>query len=332
VTQIDNGIEDIGCRILHVYHSNKRSGLVTADTANKNEGKRKHSSASVTKMEKKARCVTAESVMRRGLIQEELLKSPYLQPQLSEIMDSNLNFTSSNLFDINAVPVDNKFSFMPIRGMQSYDELMLNNDAFARAVVAGNGLPSFDQCPLSVRRCTFACDDGCYAVHQVQSHESAIYSPPVAIALFDGKVPSKYQPSYPPPPPPATEAGTMTKSNDLYMRLKGLEEELLCEVRGTENTSEQLQKLELIQNWAKSIAMRPLQPRGEPTQYAQSASSEAATISAMVTFPMIVPRVNPTHAQAASSEAMGSLPGSPNGQLINETESSGTPGTPSITP
>ena len=171
MTQIDDGIEDIGCRILHVYHSNKRSGLVAADTANKNEGKRKHSSASVTKMEKKARSVTAESVMRRGLIQEELLKSPYLQPQLSEIMDSKLNFTSSNLFDINVVPVDNKFSFMPIRGMQSHDELMLNDDAFARAVVAGNGLPSFDQCPLSVRRCTFACDDGCYAVHQVQSHE-----------------------------------------------------------------------------------------------------------------------------------------------------------------
>ena len=342
MTQIDNGIEDIGCRILHVYHSNKRSGLVATDTANKNEVKRKHSSASVTKMEKKARSVTAESVMRRGLIQEELLKSPYLQPQLSD-MDSNLNFTSSNLFDINVVPVDNKFSFMPIRGMQSHDELMLNDDAFARAVVAGNGLPSFDQCPLSVRRCTFACDDGCYAVHHVQSHESAIYHPPVALALFDGKVPSKYQPSYP-PPPPATEAGTTTKSNDLYMRLKGMEEELLCEVRGTENTSEQLQKLELIQNWAKSIAMRPLQPRGEPTtQYAaQSASSEAAAISAMVTFPMIVrPRVNPTHAQAASSSeavmvaamtTMGSLPGSPNGQLIHETESSGTPGTPSITP
>jgi hypothetical protein len=170
-------------------------------------------------------------------------------------------------------------------------------------------------------------------VHRVQSHESAIYHPPHALALFDGKVPSKYQPSYP-PPHPATEAGTTTKSNDLYMRLKGMEEELLCEVRETKNTSEQLQKLERIQNWAKSIAMRPLQPRGEPTQYSQVASSEAAAISAMVTFPMIVPRVNPTHAQAASSSEamMVALPGSPNGQLINETESSGTPGTPSITP
>lgn len=246
-------------------------------------------------MEKKA----AESVMRRGLIQEDLLKSPYLQPQLSE-MDSNLNFTSSNLFDITVVPVDNKFSFMPIRGMQSHDEMMLNNDSFARAVVVGNGLPSFDT--------------GCYAVQRVQSHESTIYRPsPHSLVLFDGKVPAT-APSY---PPRATKVGTTTKSSDLLMKLKGMEEELLCEVRGSKNAPEQLQKLELIQNWAKSIAMRPLQPRGEPTFQAQVALSEAAASTATTgIFPMIVRRANPTDA----------------GQLTNKKESSGTPGTPSITP
>ena len=303
MTQIDNGIEDISCRILHVYHSNKRSKLVAA-TANKNEGKRKHSSSAiVAKMEKKSRS-TAETVMRRGLLQEQV-KSSYLQPQLSE-MDSNLNFTSSNLFDITVVPVDNKFSFMPIRGMQSHDEMMLNNDSFARAVIAGNGLPSFDT--------------ECYAMQRVQSNESAIDPPPPPLALFDGKVPSEYYPSYP-PPPPAYKVGMMTKSADLLARLKGMEEELLCEVRGTKNTSEQLQKLELIQNWAKSIAVRPLQPRGGPTQYAQAASSEAAASTATDTFPMMV-----------AATMMGSPPESPKGQATNKKESSGTPGTPSITP
>ena len=289
MTQIDNGIEDISCRILHVYHSNKRSRLVAA-TANKNEGKRKHSSSAiVAKMERKSRS-TAETVMRRGLLQE----------QLSE-MDSNINFTSSNLFDITVVPVDNKFSFIPIRGMQSHDEMMLNNDSFARADIAGNGLPSFDT--------------GCYAMQLVQSNESAIDPPPPPLALFDGKVPSEYYPSYP-PPPPTYKVGMMTKSADLFMRLKGMEEELLCEVRGPENTSEQLQKLELIQNWAKSIAVRPLQPRGGPTQYAQAASSAART--ATDTFP--------------AATMMGSPPESPKGQVTNKKESSGTPGTPSITP
>ena len=57
--------------------------------------------------------------MRRGLLQEELLKSPL---HLLLEMDSNLSFTSSNLFDITVVPVDDKFCLMPIHGTQSHED------------------------------------------------------------------------------------------------------------------------------------------------------------------------------------------------------------------
>ncbi len=229
---MDQGREDIDCRILHVYHSNKRSGFVSnSESVKSTEGKRKLS-ASDKKKRQARKVATAGTIMRSpGLLRGDLLSSP-CHSQLSINLDTDLDFNSTNLFG-DTTPIDQSFSFMPIReaGSNSMEDMMLHNAAFNSAVAR-----------LSTG------DQGLYAptlYHNVQSR-----NPHGGDWTAHARSPSKEK-----PPSHAT---------DFSKWLTKAEDDLMAEVHGSKSTADQILKLQLLQNWAKGIAQRPLQPRKEP--------------------------------------------------------------------
>ena len=231
---MDQGREDIDCRILHVYHSSKRAGFVSNSESVKSantEGKRKQSD----KKKRQARKVaTAGTIMRSpGLLEGDLLSSP-CHSHLSITLDNDLDFNSTNLFD-DTTPIDQSFSFMPIRGTESHsmDNMMLYNAAFNSAVARHS---TGYQGQYAHTRNAHGCD---WTVHT--------YSPP-----------KEKPPSY---------------ATDFSKRLMKAEDDLLAEVHGSKSTADQILKLQLLQNWAKGIAQRPLQPRKEPAREAGEAST-----------------------------------------------------------
>ncbi len=233
---MDQGREDIDCRILHVYHSSKRAGFVsnseTVKSAN-TEGKRKQS-ASDKKKRQARKVATAGTIMRSpGLLEGDLLSSP-CHSHLSITLDNDLDFNSTNLFD-DTTPIDQSFSFMPIRGTESHsmDNMMLYNAAFNSAVARHS---TGYQGQYAHTRNAHGCD---WTVHT--------YSPP-----------KEKPPSY---------------ATDFSKRLMKAEDDLLAEVHGSKSTADQILKLQLLQNWAKGIALRPLQPRKEPALEAGEAST-----------------------------------------------------------
>jgi hypothetical protein len=239
------GREDIDCRILHVYHSSKRAGFVTNSESvksSKTEDKRKHS-ASDKKKRQARKVVTASTVMRSpGLLEGELLESP-CHSQLSINLDTDLDFNSTNLFDA-ATPIDQNFSFMPIRGADSHsmEDMMLHNAAFNSAV-AGPSTSSgyhgqYDHTMYpNVQGRNAHCGD--LTVHA--------HSPP--------------------------KKKSTSHATDFSKQLMKVEDDLLAEVHGSKSTADQILKLQLLQNWATGIAQRPLQPRKEPALQVREAST-----------------------------------------------------------
>jgi hypothetical protein len=235
---VDQGREDIDCRILHVYHSSKRAGFVSNSESVKStstEGKRKHSGGDKNKRQKR-KTASAGTVMRSpGLLQGDLLSSP-CHSQLSMNLDADLDFNSTNLFDTNATPIDHNFSFMPIRGTESrsIEDMMLNNAAFNSAV-AGHS--------------TSSGYHGQYARAQAYSGDwtAQSHSPP--------------------------EENPTVDATDFSKRLLKVEGDLWAEVHGSKSTADQILRLQLLQNWAKGIATTPLQPRKEPAPEAAEAST-----------------------------------------------------------
>jgi hypothetical protein len=240
---MDQGREDIDCRILHVYHSNKRAGFVSNSESVKStntEGKRKHS-ASDKKKRQVRKVATAGTIMRSpGLLEGDLLSSP-CHSQLSINLDTDLDFNSTNLFD-DTTPIDQNFSFMPIRGAESHsmEDMMLYNAAFNSAVARhSTGYQGQYAHTLHPNVQGRNAHGGDWTVHT--------HSPP-----------KEKPPSY---------------ATDFSKRLMKAEDDLLAEVHGSKSTADQILKLQLLQNWAKGIAHGPLQPRKEPALESGEAST-----------------------------------------------------------
>ncbi|KAL3811186.1 hypothetical protein ACHAXA_002750 [Cyclostephanos tholiformis] len=236
-TMVDQGREDIDCRILHVYHSSKRAGFVSNSESAKStntEGKRKHSGSE--KKKRQARKVaSAETVMRSpGLLRGDLLSSP-CHSQLSINLDADLDFNSTNLFDAYSTPVDQHFSFMPIRGTENHsiEDLMSNNAAFINAVAKHSTSSGY------LGRNAHAMYP--YAQGGRNAHDDDWEKPTSQVTEFSKK---------------------LTK----------VEDDLLADVHRS-STVEQTLKLQLLQSWAKVIAQRPLQSRRVPALEAAEASS-----------------------------------------------------------
>ena len=258
-TLIDRkGKENIDQRVLHVYHSSKRAGHSKKAASNKSkanttavatrQSKRKASldiDNNATK--KKSRVVSSVGSFPPqcpSLMQGELLKSP-CQTQMSfdDQLVSNLDLTSNNLFDTtssfpqNNNQIYNNFSFMP--SDETSDRMMLMNNPGFNSAAGMNGGYYFGQ---------YAFPPHAWAA----AARSVPPSIPELTSSFDWQHQQQHQQQQ-------GKASILSVDN-FSKRLKDMEVSLTNDIEGSTST-DQVLKLHLLQNWAKGIAQRPLQPQ-----------------------------------------------------------------------
>jgi hypothetical protein len=214
-----------------------------------------------------------------GLLRGDLLSSP-CPSQLSINLDADLDFNSNNLFDTYATPVDQHFSFMPIRGTENHgiDDIMSNNPAFNSAVAKHSPSSGYHGQNAHV---TYPNVQGGRNVH------GGDWGKPTS------------------------------QATDFLKKLTEVEDDLLADVHRS-STVEQNLKLQLLHNWAKVIAQRPLQPRKEPALEAGEARA--------IAHKSLQPRKEP------ALEADEAIPTTQSNASSHATIKMESPGTPSITP
>ena len=257
-TLIDRkGKENIDQRVLHVYHSSKRAGHSKKAASNKSkanttavatrQSKRKASLDIIDNnaTKKKSRVVSSVGSFPPqcpSLMQGELLKSP-CQTQMSfdDQLVSNLDLTSNNLFDTtSSFPQNNNqnynnFSFMP--SDETSDRMMLMNNPGFNSAAGMNGSYYFGQ---------YAFPPHAWA--------AAARSVPPSIPELTSSFDWQHQQQQ-------GKASILSVDN-FSKRLKDMEVSLTNDIEGSTST-DQVLKLHLLQNWAKGIAQRPLQPQPE---------------------------------------------------------------------
>ena len=232
-----------------------------------------------------------------GLLRGDLLGSP-CPSQLSINLDADLDFNSNNLFDTYATPVDQNFSFMPIRGIENHgiDDIMSNSAAFNSSVAKqspGTGYHGQNA------HATYP------HVHGSRKAHGGDWEKPTL------------------------------QATDFSNRLTEVENDLLADVHSS-STVEQNLKLQLLHNWAKVIAQMPLQPRKQPALEAKVIAQgplqsryepvleagEARIIAQRTLRPRKEPALEADEASSTTQSNAGS----------HATIKMESPGTPSITP
>lgn len=284
------GQEDIDCRLLHVYHSSKRAdnakpkakrgrgrprkeesnNIASTNTAHTSVGtrksKRKKSQAASTFHQddeendrKKMKITTSSLEQSSSLMKGDLLKSPNnsfdTTNNNNNHMNANLDFTG-NIFDTTTTT---NTTFMPVQN----EVMMMNNPAFNSAAAAGV-VPGYY---------------GQYAAAAASHHAAAnciTYPPPIfgggsrsaAYPSGDYWTMSSRAPSIPELASsfewqqlqqPGAASTTISSVDEFSKRLKDVEAQLTSDVEGSKST-DQVLKLHLLQQWAKGIAQKPLQP------------------------------------------------------------------------
>jgi len=292
------GQEDIDCRLLHVYHSSKRADNAkptakrgrgrprkeststnTAHTAvGTRKSKRKKSQAVSTfhqddeesdrKKMKITTTTTSSLEQSSSLMQGDLLKSPNNSfdntTTNNNNMNDNLDFTG-NIFDTTTANT----TFMPLQN----EVMMMNNPAFNSAAAAGV-VPGYY---------------GQYAAAAASHHAAAsciAYPPPifggVSTAAYPGggywasRAPSipELASSFEWQQQPGAASTTISSVDEFSKRLKDMEAQLTSDVEGSKST-DQVLKLHLLQQWAKGIAQKPLQPNKSLSEPKTELSSQA---------------------------------------------------------
>ena len=302
------GQEDIDCRLLHVYHSSKRadnakpkakrgrgrprkeknnttssSSTNTTHTAvGTRKSKRKKSQANSTfhqddeendRKKMKITATTSSLEQSSSLMQGDLLKSPNnsfdTTNNNNNHMNANLDFTG-NIFDTTTTNT----TFMPVQN----EVMMMNNPAFNSAAAAGV-VPGYY---------------GQYAAAAASHHAAAnciTYPPPIfgggSSAAYPGGdywTMSSRAPSIPElassfewqqQQQPGAASTTISSVDEFSKRLKDMEAQLTSDIEGSKST-DQVLKLHLLQQWAKGIAQRPLQPnKSSLTESKTELSSQA---------------------------------------------------------
>lgn len=293
------GQEDIGCRLLHVYHSSKRadnakpkakrgrgrprkestSTNTNHTTVGTRKSKRKKSQAVSTfhqddeesdrKKMKIATTTTSSLEQSSSLMQGDLLKSPNnsfdTTTNNNNHMNASLDFTG-NIFD---TTTSTNTTFMPVQN----EVMMMNNPAFNSAAAAGV-VPGYY---------------GQYAA--AASHAAAnciTYPPPIFGGVSTAAYPGgDYWASRAPSIPelassfewqqlqqPGAASTTISSVDEFSKRLKDMEAQLTSDIEGSKST-DQVLKLHLLQQWAKGIAQKPLQPNKSLSESKTELSSQA---------------------------------------------------------
>jgi len=280
------GQEDIECRLLHVYHSSKRAdnakpkakrgrGRPRKESTSTNtihtsvgtrKSKRKKSQANSTfhqddeesdrKKTKITTTTTSSLEQSSSLMQGDLLKSPnnsFDNTNNNNNMNASLDFTG-NIFDTTTTT---NTTFMPVQN----EVMMMNNPAFNSAAAAGV-VPGYY---------------GQYAAAAASHHAAAnciTYPPPIFGGSRSAAYPggdywaSSRAPSIPELASsfewqqlqqPGVASTTISSVDEFSKRLKDMEAQLTSDIEGSKST-DQVLKLHLLQQWAKGIAQRPLQP------------------------------------------------------------------------
>ena len=296
--QVDmDGNEDMSCRLLHVYQSKKRAG---ADISVKSKGvssrppKRKGKSVDNGMRKKNKLAGTSGNEMNRGA---EHYGGVFPSPCLSHLSidlgspyyDFDINLTPmnetlgakctpiNNMFGAKGTPINhifgaegtpaanNNFSFHPIQDVHSsshgIENMMLNNPAFASAI------SSVAKSPANNHQQHNAASNGYY--YGPFAHARYLSHPPhVGPAYYRDAV--KAAPPIPHLPTSNQNAladggegkRVILTVTNFSQKLKEIEESLLTDVHSS-NSADQVIKLQLLQNWSKAMASKPLQPRSD---------------------------------------------------------------------
>jgi len=269
-TKIDErGKENIDCRIFHVYLSSKRSRTPSPKSqviikTSKSTGGSTHESKRKNIREgpenKKTQKVVACMIQSLSpSLEGDILKSP--QTKISFDLDSKLNFNSNNIFDAEGVaPTGQSFSpFVPVHS-KDVDERVLHAPMSSTRPLLHPAFNSTANVPENITQQKYAAPNVHYYGHYVRCPPHA-YGGRHAHAGYscDGTIDA---PSIPLLTSLEQErkhgkGGATLSLNEFSKRLQDMGEKITRDVHRSVGV-DGAQKLHLLQQWAKGIAVKPL--------------------------------------------------------------------------
>ena len=284
-TLVSNGVENIDTRILNVYESSRRrrgahttgKPKTSSNSSNKKgarQSKRNNALKSNTHLNKKSKVSETKTAAVTKCPSQDVVTQA---PSSSFDLDPNLKYNSWDT----ASSTNQGLSFMPVKS-EDMNDTVWNNPAFNS--MALRPPPKDAHKPAytgAIGALSYHGQFGSYGYGNVAKSAQSIHRIPSKASSKqksrDGKKEEKKKKTTPKSTSipnltssdtsseqkasktEKTEEATLMDLQEFSSKLKSMEEALYADVREGES-DEQVQKLQLLQKWAKGIAQKPYEP------------------------------------------------------------------------